>query len=93
MSGDDELGALRAEVEAIDARLVELIARRVIVARRIGELKRAEGRMVLDPAREAEVVRHAGELARQRGLPAESVRSIFWSVIALAREAQLPGTP
>jgi chorismate mutase len=49
--------------------------------------------MVLDPAREAEVVRLAGELARQRGLPAESVRSIFWSVIALSREAQLPGSP
>lgn len=90
MMHDDELDALRAEIESIDRRLVELIARRVVVARRIGERKRVVGKMLLDPAREAEVVRRAGELARTRGLPAESIRSVFWTLVALSREAQLP---
>lgn len=82
------LETLRAEVERVDRELVRLIAERVEIARRIGQLKRQNGSLTLDPAREAAVVRTNAELARTHALPAEDVREIFWRIIALCRRAQ-----
>lgn len=79
---------LRDEIEAIDRSLVELIARRVDLAREVGHAKRSEGLPTLDPAREAAVVRRAGQLAREVGIADEDVRYIFWHLIGLARRAQ-----
>jgi chorismate mutase len=84
-----ELDALRQEVERIDRTLVQLIAERVEVARRIGVVKRESDLPTLDPAREAAVVRRAGSLARDAGLADEDVRYIFWHLIGLSRRAQL----
>lgn len=92
MSSDQQaqaaLDQLRLEIEAVDVRLVELIAQRVLLARQVGLLKRGAGLPTLDPAREANVVRHASALARDAGLAAEEMREIFWHVIGLCRRAQ-----
>ena len=85
----EPLGALRAEVERVDAELVRLLAERAALARRIGAAKRALGRPTLDPPREAAVVRRAAELARAAGVAdEEGVRGIFWQLVAMARRAQ-----
>jgi chorismate mutase len=83
------LEQLREEIEAVDLQVIQLLARRVELARAVGEAKRAAGRAVLDPAREAAVVRRAGVLAREAGIDGEDVRYIFWHVIGLSRRAQL----
>lgn len=83
-----ELGTLRQEIEAVDRRLVELIARRTELARRIGAAKHLAGQPTLDPAREAVVVRRAAALAREAGVAPEDVREIFWHLIAMSRRAQ-----
>jgi chorismate mutase len=83
-----EMERLREEIEAIDRSLIELIARRVDLAREVGRAKRAAGLPTLDPAREAAVVRRAGQLAREVGIADEDVRYIFWHLIGLARRAQ-----
>jgi chorismate mutase len=83
-----DLVALRQEIETVDARIVQLIAERTALARRIGEVKRAAGQPTLDPAREAAVVRRAGLLARAAGVAQEDVREIFWHLIGLSRRAQ-----
>lgn len=88
-AADGALDALRAEVERIDRALVELIAERVGIARRIGQLKRQSGAPTLDPAREAAVVRRNAELARSHGLPSEDLREVFWRIIGLCRRAQV----
>lgn len=84
-----ELETLRDEIGRIDRDLVALIARRVMVARTIGETKRSAGLPTLDPAREAQLVRAVGGLAREAGLEADDLREIFWHLIALARRAQV----
>ncbi len=92
MIGDSpvpELDTLRVEVERIDRTLIQLIAERVEVARKIGGVKRERGLPTLDPAREAAVVRRAGSLAREAGLDDEDVRYIFWHLIGLSRRAQM----
>ncbi len=92
MNGADpqeELPRLRREIEELDRAIIDLLVRRVALARRVGEAKRALGLPTLDPAREAAVVRHAGELAREAGLEDEDVRYVFWQVIGMSRRAQL----
>jgi chorismate mutase len=83
-----ELGTVRAEIERVDEAIVFLIAERLRLARRVGDLKRSAGLRVLDPGREAAVVRRAGALARDRGLDDEAVREVFWRLIEMARTAQ-----
>lgn len=92
MSQEDDIAALRARIEELDRALVEQVAERVDLARRIGEIKRATGSATLDPEREAAVIRRAVETARQHRLPAEGVREIFWSLMALCRGAQMEDT-
>lgn len=84
-----ELTTIRDEIERIDRALIELIAQRVQLARRVGSVKRAAGLPTLDPPREAAVVRRAGVLAREAGLDDEDVRYIFWHLIGLSRRIQM----
>jgi len=82
------LATLRAQLEAIDADLIALLARRMEVARAVGAHKRAHGLATLDAGREAKVVSAAARLARDAGLPEEEVRQVFWQVVAMSRRAQ-----
>jgi chorismate mutase len=84
-----ELGSIRSEIERIDRALIDLIAERVKLARRVGVVKRGAGLPTLDPPREAAVVRRAGALAREAGLDDEDVRYIFWHLIGLSRRMQM----
>lgn len=84
-----ELNGLREEIEQIDRMMIDLIARRVDLARRVGGAKRRAGLPTLDPAREAAVVRRAGALAREANLDDEDVRYIFWHLIGLSRRMQM----
>lgn len=85
---DVELARSRSEIERVDRAIVTLLAERVAIGRRIGELKRAAGLPVLNPSREAEVIRAVTDMARDAGLPVEPVREIFWRVVGLSRQAQ-----
>jgi chorismate mutase len=87
----ERLRSLRGCIEQIDRELIDLIARRVQLAREVGAAKRELGAPTLDPAREATVVRRAGELAREAGVGDEDVRYIFWHLIGLSRRAQMEG--
>src|SRR5690606_31054247 len=55
----ERLKELRDEIARTDDELVRLLARRLSLAKEIGEIKTRLGIPVLDPAREAEVVRRA----------------------------------
>jgi chorismate mutase len=88
VTGAARLEQLRAEIAATDAELVAVLARRLSLAREIGQVKESLGVPVMDPAREAEVVRRAGELARAHGTDAELVRSVIWRIIDAARGVQ-----
>lgn len=85
----NEVDELRAGIEAVDRQIVERVAERVDLARRLGELKREQGAATMDPEREASVIRRAVAAARDHGLPAEGTRELFWTLISLCRTAQL----
>lgn len=89
----EELSALRARIEHVDASLVALIAERQLLARAVGMHKRSCGLPVIDPAREAAVITRAGMLARDVGLPEDDMRALFRQLVALSRRAQSATDP
>lgn len=83
------LAAARADIEAIDVEIINAIARRVALAREVGDAKQRAGHPVLDPAREAAVVTGAVMRARAVGLPEDEIRALYWRLVAMSRRAQL----
>lgn len=90
-AGDDtpnDLATLRAEIVRVDDAMLDLLARRQELARRVGVAKRAAGVPLTDPAREAAVMRRIAERAREVQVPTEPARELFRRIIAMARDAQ-----
>lgn len=83
-----ELDALRRRIGEVDRILIDAIAERLRIARRIGEVKTRLGLPVMDPAREAEVIRRAAADARERGADPELVRAVLWQIMDHARGVQ-----
>jgi chorismate mutase len=85
-----DLARCRDAIERIDNQLIALLAERLTLGRRTGELKQAAGLPILDPTREAAVIRRVTAAARDAGLPAETVREVFWQIVGMSRRAQEP---
>lgn len=65
---ENELEEVRRRIRQLDAELVDRAAERVRLARRVGEIKRAAGRPVIDYAQERRVLDAAAAAAEERGL-------------------------
>lgn len=87
----DRIAELRDEINALNAEIVGLLARRVEVARSIGEAKRDLGLPIVDRAREEKVYERARELAREAGLDPEGVVRVFREIVDLSTKAQEDG--
>jgi chorismate mutase len=86
-----ELALCRGEIERVDNEIVALLAKRLSLGKRTGELKRLAGLPILDPTREAAVIRRVTGVARDAGLPAEPVREVFWQIVGMSRRVQDEG--
>lgn len=82
----EELAALRRDIDRIDEGLAALLEKRVEIARRIGATK--EGAPVFDPAREVSVLQHVQESCS--AIPPTSVQAIWREIFALCRDVQRP---
>ena len=84
-----DLPALRARIDAVDRRLLDLLNERAGVAMAVGELKRAEGSPAFRPEREAAVI--DGLKAANAGpLPASSVAPIWREIMSACRALETP---
>ncbi len=83
----DELASLRECIDDVDARIVELVAARLELARRIGLLKADRGLDVVDPSRERGVLRRALERAGTR-VPPAALLALLEPLIDAARSVQ-----
>ena len=77
----------RAEIDAIDRLMVELLIRRCDVASRIGAVKREQGLPVFDPAREAKLLSRLAEQARPPLTP-EVIATVWKSILEASRAVQ-----
>lgn len=82
------LKKLRAKIDATDAELLQLIARRQNLAAEIAAAKRAQGKNVFDPAREKKLLAEKKKLAAELGISSERVENIFRALFATSRSAQ-----
>ena len=85
------LPAIRAEIDALDAQLQELLNRRALLAQQVGISKHADGHTVdfYRPEREAQVLRAA--LARNQGpLRNEEIARLFREIMSACLAQQEP---
>lgn len=83
MPGDEtfSLAPLRAEIDALDAEIVGLLARRMAVVERVVAIKNREGIPALLPDRVEEVVGRVRNQAEAAGVPPDLVDTVWRGMI------------
>ncbi|MCK5540927.1 MAG: chorismate mutase, partial [Deltaproteobacteria bacterium] len=82
-----ELDILRKEIDNLDSNVLELINRRLELARKIGREKQGQGLTTLNNARESLVLQHLKKL-NHGPLTQTALHLIFKEIMAAARELQ-----
>lgn len=80
--------ALRRDVDELDAEIVQLLKRRVELAKEISRVKKEAGLPIHDPIRERKVISRVKRLAKKEGLNVEEVAEIYRRIVALCRRAE-----
>lgn len=78
---DRDLLEKRAQIDALDRALLELVARRWSLVAELFEDKRRHGLPLLDPARERDLLNKRRASAEQLGLPPELAERIFQAIL------------
>ena len=91
-SASDELAPWRAQIDALDRELLQLLQKRVECALAVGEIKKRNGWPLHDPAREKRIYEKLGALQKQSGgdLPGSAITAIFREIISACRAAEYP---
>jgi chorismate mutase len=88
MTYEDEIAPHRAEINGLNTEIIDLLARRVEVAKEIAEVKQRHGKPVVDPARERAVLEQVRTQAQARGLDPDGAERVFRAIIDLCVEAE-----
>ena len=75
------LDGLRVEIDALDGKIVALLAQRLAVASRVAEIKRREGIAVRLQDRIDAVLDRVEVLANENGAEPEAIRAIYEALI------------
>jgi chorismate mutase / prephenate dehydratase len=79
---------LRKKIDAIDSRIVELIAERQGVSKEIGKGKNRTARVIEDREREMRVLEHVRQLARDGNISPADVETIYKQIISASKKVQ-----
>src|ERR1700677_754425 len=85
------LGEIRKKIDAIDAKLLELLNDRADLVHEVGQVKRKEGTEIYAPEREEQLLRSLVKRSKGR-LPETAIRAIYREIMSasLALEKDLP---
>ena len=89
MTKNRDIRELRARIDALDEKIVDLLKERVAVSQEIGAEKQKLGIAVVDPSREEEVYSHLLALWGE-DIPSEYLRAIYREIIGVSRAVQHP---
>lgn len=89
----EELTRLRGSLDQLDDQLIDILARRMAIAREIGAIKKANDMTVVQPQRYEQLMATRIEQARAAGLPAPFMHDIFSAIHAesVAQQARILG--
>lgn len=79
-TGTPELDALRSEIDQIDGELLELLAKRMGVSKKIGEYKKDHNMMVVQLGRHDKIMKERTEMGEKLGLPKPFVGRIMSAI-------------
>lgn len=83
-----KLDDLRKKIDAIDARIIALIAQRQSISRDIGKGKNKTSRLIEDRERELRVLKHVRGLARDEKISPVDVENIYKQIINASKKIQ-----
>ncbi len=89
MGTPEELESLRDSIDAVDEEIVRLLDERARLARRIGEIKLAEGLEAYAPARERKVLNRVSLLSRG-DFPKAGLEAVFREIISSSISLEAP---
>ena len=72
-----ELNELRDQIDAVDKQMVELLARRLALVEKVGEVKSQHGLPIYAPDREAAMLASRREEAERKGVPPQLIEDIL----------------
>lgn len=72
-----ELNELRDQIDAVDKQMVELLARRLELVEKVGEVKSQHGLPIYAPDREAAMLASRREEAAKKGVPPQLIEDIL----------------
>jgi chorismate mutase len=84
----NELEQLRAQVKQIDTKIIESLAKRQELVKKIGEIKVAHGIEIVDLEREEKLYTFYEKLSEQYQLPKTFVKRLFKLIINYSRMVQ-----
>ncbi len=90
---EPEITQMRAEIDEIDAALLQLIARRKTVALEIAKFKQKSGGAVDDEARLRKVLEGVQERSKKLGLDEKEMKELWKSLIAYMIREQMKKHP
>lgn len=79
-SGTPELDALRTDIDHIDSEILDLLAKRMEVSKKIGEYKKAHNMMVVQLGRHDTIMKDRTETGEKLGLPKQFVGKIMSAI-------------
>ncbi len=79
------LKRLRERIDAVDAKIVDLVAERDSLVDEARRLKAAHGRPLYDADREVTLLDDRAAWALARGLSEDGMREVFRAIVALSR--------
>ena len=79
---------LRKKIDAIDARIIELIAERQDISQEIGKGKKKTSRLIEDRERELKVLKNVRSLARAQKISPADIENIYRQIISASKKVQ-----
>lgn len=76
-----DLAAIRQEIDAIDRRLIQVLAERARLVERVVHYKRAHSMRVVDRAREDQMLERIADVAREEGLDPRVAQHVLRTII------------
>jgi len=83
-----ELSSLRSRIDKIDREILNLLEKRVKLARKIGVLKKKKRLPIIDEGREEDVYARLSEKAKPLGLAVSDIRSIYREIMRMCTTVQ-----
>lgn len=80
----EELAELRKEIDQIDEELLNLIARRLTVVKKIGDIKRKLQKPIVDTKREKEKIEVLANKGKKYKLTKETISTIWQTLFEVA---------